>query len=116
MGRGAIIAWLVVPQAICALLAFGIVRAAINSARYLPDTSPMLTRVLVVMGNMVVLPQVILLFALLDIFLFNAFGVRLIPTWVFAVIIMALGLVVLVVFFLRTGRKFRRRYSQSIQE
>ncbi|MFH1647408.1 MAG: hypothetical protein ABID71_06990 [Chloroflexota bacterium] len=116
LGRAAVTAWLVVPQALCPLFAFGIVRTAMLSARYLPPESSPMPRLLPVMGNMLALPQVILIFAMLDIFLYNAYKVKLMPVWVFAVIVMALGGIILGVFFVRTTRQFRRRHAKSLRE
>ena len=116
LGRAPVTAWLVVPQALFTLLAFGMVRTAMLSARYLPPESSPMPWLLPVMGNMLALPQVILIFAMLDIFLYNAYQVKLMPVWVFAVIVMALGGIILVVFFVRTARQFRRRQAKILRE
>jgi uncharacterized membrane protein len=116
LGRSAIVAWLVIPQACCTLLAFAVVSTALLSVRFWSAGATPLKQVLPVMGNMVALPQVILLFAMLDIFLYNAYQIRLIPVWVFTVIIMALGGIVLVAFFIRTTRQFRYPHGKSLQE
>jgi len=68
------------------------------------------------MGNMFGLPQVILTFAMLDIFLYNAYQIRLIALWVFTLIIMVLGVVVLGVFFIKTSRQARRLRAKARQE
>ncbi len=53
------------------------------------------------MGNMVALPQIILCFAMLDIFSYNSYQIHIMPLWVFALIIMGLGGIILGVFFIR---------------
>ncbi len=58
-------------------------------------------RMLLLMGNMVALPQVILCFAMLDIFSYNSFQIHIMPLWVFALIIMGLGGIILGIFFIR---------------
>jgi MFS family permease len=116
LGRAAILAWTLVPQVFFALLAFGIVRTAILSTRYWPAESTLMNKVLLVMGNMLALPQVILVFAMLDIFLYNAYHIKLIPLWAIALIIMVLGGMVLSVFFIRTIRQVRRQQVKSLQE
>jgi hypothetical protein len=68
------------------------------------------------MGNMLALPQIILTLAMLDIFLYNAYQIRLIPLWVSAVIIMVLGLVILGVFFFQTIRQARHQRVKIRQE
>jgi len=60
------------------------------------------------MGNMVALPQIILTFAMLDIFLYNAYQVHLIPLWVFALIVIIAGGVILGTFLIQALRQFRR--------
>lgn len=65
-------------------------------------------RIIQAMGNMLALPQSVLAFAALDIFVFNAFQVRLMPLWLFAVIVMAVGGVLLGIFFVRALRQFLR--------
>jgi hypothetical protein len=79
------------------------------SARYWPADETILKRILPVMGNMAGLPQLILTIAMLDIFLYNAYEIRLIPLWIIAVIAMAAGAIVLGVFFFKVIREARRR-------
>jgi hypothetical protein len=57
------------------------------------------------MGNMIALPQIVLTFAMADIFVYNAYQIHLPPLWVFAVIVMVLGGVVIGVFFVRAIRR-----------
>jgi len=109
LSRGAFITWMLLPQAFFALLAFIIIRVVLLGARYWPPDDRLMNRLLPVMGNMVALPQLILVFTMLDIFLYNAYQIKLLPVWVFAVIIMALGGAVLGVFFARTIRQARRQ-------
>jgi len=116
LSRGAFVAWLIIPQFLFALLAFLIVRLVLLSARYWPLDNTVIRRVLPVMGNMFGLPQVILTFAMLDIFLYNAYQIRLIALWVFTLIIMVLGVVVLGVFFIKTSRQARRLRAKARQE
>ena len=68
------------------------------------------------MGNIIALPQIILTFAMLDIFLYNAYQIRLIPLWIFTLIIMVLGMVVLGTFFFQTARQSRRQRPKIPQE
>ena len=116
IGRSAIIAWLLIPQVVLILLSFAIVRTAVFSTRYLSAEGTPLKKLLMVIGNMVVLPQLIFIFAMLDIFLYNAYQIRLIPVWVFAVIIMVLGVIILGIFFIQTIRQVRRLHGKSLQE
>jgi uncharacterized membrane protein len=116
LSRGAFITWLLIPQVFFTLLAFIVVRLVLLSTRYWPVENAPMKRILPVMGNMVALPQIILTFTMLDIFLYNAYQVKLVPVWVFALVIMILGVVVLGVFFIQTIRQARRQHVKTHQE
>ena len=62
-------------------------------------------RILLVMGNMIGLPQIILSFAMLDIFSYNSYQRHIMPLWVFALIVMTLGGIILAIFFIRAIRQ-----------
>jgi hypothetical protein len=104
-GRGALTFWLMAPQVVLTIV--GVVisgGAAFLSSRLWPEGTP--SRVLLlVMGNMVALPQVVLAFAMLDIFLYNVYQIHLIPLWAFVLLVMVVGGVVLGVFFVRALRQ-----------
>ncbi len=53
------------------------------------------------MGNMMVLLQIVLGYLALDIFSYNSYGVHLLPLWVFALIVMVVGGIILGAFFIR---------------
>jgi uncharacterized membrane protein len=116
LGRGAFVAWLLIPQFLFTLLSFIVIRLVLLSARYWPEDSTLMRRILPVMGNMIALPQIILTFAMLDIFLYNAYQIRLIPIWVFTTIIMILGMIILGVFFFQAIRQARRQRVKTHQE
>lgn len=108
--------WLLLPQLFFTLLAYMVVRVVLLSARYWPADDVIIRRVLPVMGNMAGLPQIVLTFAILDICLYNAYDIRLIPLWIIAVIVMAAGAAVLGVFFYKNIRLARRLRAKSRQE
>jgi uncharacterized membrane protein len=116
LSRGAFVAWLIVPQFLFTMLAFIIVRLILSSARYWPMENTPMRRLLPVMGNMIALPQLILTFAMLDVFLYNAYQIKLIPIWVFTTIIMILGVIILGVFFFQIIRQARRQRVKTHQE
>ncbi len=110
LSRGAIILWLFLPQLFFTLLAgaitWGITKLGAlfrqpESTRIKPES------ILVLMGNMIALPQVILCFAMLDIFSYNSYQIHILPLWVFALIIMGLGGIILGIFFIRAMRQVR---------
>jgi uncharacterized membrane protein len=115
--RGGITAWALGLQFVFALLSLAIAGIATMASRHLEIGETGLNRSLfIVMGNLMALPQVIILFALLDIFLYNAYQVKLIPLWVFAVIVLAVGGVVLGAYFARSLRQSRRQPGKSPRE
>jgi uncharacterized membrane protein len=64
-------------------------------------------RIVSFMGNLVALPQLIVCFAMLDIFSYNSYQTHIMPMWIFLLAIVGLvtiGLVILVVFILSKVR------------
>lgn len=116
VGHWALLAWTIIPQFVFALLAYGIVRIALLTTRYLQTEGTVLPKVLLIMGNMLALPQIILAFAMMDIFLYNAYQIQLIPLWIFAFIVLILGGVVLGIFFIKAIRKARREQAKITRE
>ena len=108
LSRGAIILWLFLPQFFFTLLA-GAITWGITKLGALfrqPESTWIKPEsILVLMGNMVALPQVILCFAMLDIFSYNSYQIHILPLWVFALIIMGLGGIILGIFFIRAMRQ-----------
>jgi len=104
LGREMLIVGMLVPQLLLTLLAaaltWGIGRLNAlfrqqENALVKPES------VLFVMGNMIALPQLVLCFAMLDIFSYNAYEIHLIPLWTFALIVMGLGAIALGLFFIQ---------------
>ena len=100
MSRGAIIAWMLTPQFFFALLAGAIVWGTVKlSAHFRQAVNTGIEKMISLMGNMVALPQIILGFAMLDIFSYNSYQIHLMPLWIFALIVMGLGGMALGIFF-----------------
>ena len=115
--RGAVIAWVMGLQVVFALISLAIACVAASTSHRLQLGETDLNRSLfTIMGNLTALPQIIVLFAMLDIFLYNAYQIKLIPLWVFAVIVLALGGIVLGVFFVRSVRLVRRAQEKNNRE
>ncbi len=108
LGREMITLWLLVPQLLLTLVAgaitWGITKLAILS-RQPESTWIKPERILSLMGNMIALPQIILCFAMLDIFSYNSYQMHLMPLWVFALIIMGVGGIILGIFFILAIRR-----------
>ncbi len=63
-------------------------------------------RIMLIMGNMVAIPQLILVFAMLDIFIYNSYQTHLRPSvLIFALIVMVVGGIFLGAFFVQTMRQ-----------
>ncbi len=104
VSRGAIILWMLAPQLFLTLIAtvitWGITKLAARIGQ--PEKTWIKPeRILLVMGNMMALPQTVLCFAMLDIFSYNSYQIHLLPLWIFALIIMGLGGIILGIFFIR---------------
>jgi hypothetical protein len=115
-GRAIFISWTVGVQAVLALGAFVFIRLVLAGARYWSVESAPLKKLLPVMGNMVALPQVIILFTMLDVFLYNSYEVKLISVLAFALIVLALGAAALGIALVRGARQARRLYTDSHRE
>jgi uncharacterized membrane protein len=116
LSRGSFIIWMLIPQAIFTLLAFIIVRVVLMGANYWPVDNVLIRKMLPVMGNMVALPQIILTFTLLEVFLYNAYHIELIPVWAFALIVLIAGVIVLGVVFIQAILQARRQRNNIPQE
>jgi len=117
VSRTALMAWLLIPQFF--LMFIGVAISGIGSVisrRYELSDSNHIKRLLMAMGNMVALPQIILIFAMLDIFLYNAYYIRLIPLWIVIIVVLLLGTIVLGIFFFRIIRQFRVSNAKQNQE
>ena len=111
LNRGAIILWMLIPQ-LCFTLLAGIMTWRVTKLgalfRQAEGALVKPERVLLVMGNMVAMPQIILCFAMLDIFSYNSYQIHILPLWVFALIVMGLGGIILGIFFIRVMRQIWR--------
>ena len=119
-GRGVITVWMLVPQFFLTLLAVS-VTAGIAKLGILPQGPAGGTikpgSVLALMGNMIGLPQLVIGFAMLDIFSYNSYGIHLMPLWVFALIVMGAGGVILGIILVSVARRARRASSsQGVKE
>lgn len=106
--RSTLVVWAILPHFLLTLLAFavcwGVTRIG-ALARSAEEAGIKLDNLLLVMGNMIALPQLILGFAMLNIFGYNAYQTRLVPLWVIVLIIIIAGAVILGTFFITTIRK-----------
>lgn len=62
-------------------------------------------KIILLMGNMVALLQIVLGFVMLDIFSYNIYESHLMPIWLFALIVMLAGGIVLAIFFIQAIKR-----------
>jgi hypothetical protein len=106
--RAGLIAWLLMPQAALALLSAGLVWTVTHIrslAEYAGETGVSLDGIVMVMGNLIGLPQLILLFAMVNTFGYNAYGKSIVPVWAIVIILVVLGVAVTGIFFVRAIRR-----------
>jgi uncharacterized membrane protein len=108
ISRFQIVLWSIVPQVLLTLLAVVIAYATTKISdlfNQAAEAGIKLDTVLMVMSNMVVIPQLILIFAMLNIFSYNSSQTHIgFVSWVSLAVIIV-GLVFLGIFFVRTLRK-----------
>lgn len=86
------------------VLTYGVVKV---SGRFRQADAPGIARekVVLIMGNMVALPQLILSFVMLDIFSYNSYRIHLLPLWAFALVVMGVGGIILGIFFVQAIKR-----------
>ncbi|MFC2021063.1 DUF1648 domain-containing protein [Chloroflexota bacterium] len=108
-GKGAVILWTLLPQLLLTLVAGGIARGITGLiARLIKGQSTWMKPEIIIslMANMIALPQSILFFAMLDIFSYNSYQIHLLPLWVFALIVLVTGGIIIGIFFFRAVWQF----------
>jgi uncharacterized membrane protein len=116
LSRGAFTGWMIVPQVFFALLSLAVVRLVMLTSRYFPAGHSPLNTLLPLMGNMMVLPQVVLVYAMLGFFLYNVYQINIMPLWIFTLIVLVAGGAILIMLFIRTMRRNRGRRAKISQE
>jgi hypothetical protein len=116
IGRGALVAWLVLPHALFTFMSWGLVSTILLSSRYWSEEGSVIARVLPLMGNMTALAQVVFVLAAVQIFVYNTAGALLAPFWPVAVAVLVAGGTVLVILFMNVFRENRRRHPKPVQE
>ncbi len=110
LSREAIASLTLIPQFILALVSaatvWGIIRLSRSSGQAEGAINP--ESLVLFMGNMLALPQIVIGFVMLDIFSYNVYSRHLMPLWLFALIAMAIAIVVLTVFFVQIIKRSRQ--------
>ena len=109
---GLFVFWALLPQFLLTLGAIVVTWInTIMATRFLDPESALVNpqKIMLIMGNMVAIPQLIIIFAMLDIFSYNSFQTHLRPSvLVFALIVMVVGGIILSAFFVQTMRQVFR--------
>jgi len=108
LGRGMTMVWMLVPQLLLVFLAGG-VAWGVTRLNILPEQGG---RIVSFMGNVVALPQLIILFAMLDILSYNSYQIHILPMWIFLLAILGLATVALGLFGIFILLRARRAMSQ----
>ena len=104
LSRGRISLWAIIPQLLLTLLAIIITYGTTKIGDLFnqgSDTGIKLDTILMVMSNMVIIPQLILVFTMLNIFSYNAFQIHISFIWWISLGIIFAGIVILSIFFIR---------------
>jgi uncharacterized membrane protein len=110
LSREVTMVWALLPQLVFVLLAgatsWGVTRL---SARFgqIKSTGVRLERVVLFMGNLIALPQLIVCFAMVDIFSYNLYQRHIMPIWIFPLVILGLVTIALGIFLVSIFSKAR---------
>jgi len=108
LNRTTIVLWSLLPQLFLTIVSGAVtwlISKLSTTSSDIADIMVKLGRLPLVMGNMVVIPQIILFFAMLDIFSYNSYQVHILPLWALSLIVMVTGAVILTVIFIQTIRR-----------
>jgi uncharacterized membrane protein len=110
LGRNQILFVLLFPQALLTMIAAGSVWAMIKVSSRLQNIQIALKpeKIIIVMGNILALPQLVLAFFMLDIFLYNAWQIHFLPIWLTGAVVMVAGGIYIGAFFVNAFRTARR--------
>jgi len=113
-----IVFWVLLPQFVLTLGAIVITWVnSILARRFLDPEAALVNprKIMLIMGNMVAIPQLIIIFAMLDIFSYNSNYTHLRPSvLVFALIVMVAGGIILGAFFVQTMRQVYRGNRKTL--
>jgi len=113
LSRGMVMLWVLMPQFLFTLLAgaivWGIIKLGIlfrqtQGTRIKPES------ILSLMGNVIALPQLVICFAMLDIFSYNSCEIHIMPMWIFLVIILGLATIILGILIILIFSRARQQY------
>ncbi|MGD0794329.1 MAG: hypothetical protein ABR958_01875 [Dehalococcoidales bacterium] len=102
VSRGGFLVWTLGLQLVFVLISLAIALFITGAARRMQLAESQLNRTIFgIMGNMVALPQIIVAYAMADIFLYNVYGRALPALWAFALAVLFMGGIIMAVLFTR---------------
>jgi uncharacterized membrane protein len=104
-----------VPQLFFVLLAAGIAWVVTRLGRqsgWAESGGVSAGRIVSFMGNILALPQLILLFAMLDILSYNSYQIHILPMWLFLIVVLGLATIALLVLAVFIYLRARKAMSQ----
>ena len=111
LGGGATTLWMILPLLLLFLVAWGIawgITRLDTRWGWARGGGVKARRIVSFMGNILALPQLIILFAMLDILIYNSYQTHILPMWIFLIVILGLATIFLavlaVIIFLRARR------------
>jgi heme/copper-type cytochrome/quinol oxidase subunit 2 len=113
ISRFVAVLWAIIPQMLMALIAmvitYGTTKIRALFAQESETGVKQLENILLVMSNMVIIPQLILLVAMLNIFSYNSFQTNISFVWWISLAVIFIGIAFLSVFFVRTIQKMSKQ-------
>jgi uncharacterized membrane protein len=110
LSREVTMVWMLLPQLVFVLLAWGVAWGVTRFSRRFGQIKGGVVRaerVILFMGNLLALPQLLLCFAMVDIFSYNLYQTHLMPMWAFLLAIVGLVTIALGVFLVYVFSKMR---------
>jgi uncharacterized membrane protein len=109
LGRQMILILALLPQFVLFIIAIALTWGVVRAGRSIGQIASALKPegLLMLMANIVALPQIIFGFVMLDVFIYNIYGSHIMPLWLFALIIMIIGGILLAIFFIQAFKRSR---------
>jgi uncharacterized membrane protein len=109
LSREMTIFWMLMPQLVFVLVAWGIAWGVSRLSRRFEQGGSGIRaeKVVLFMGNLVVLPQLLVCFAMVDIFSYNLYQRHIMPMWVFPLVILGVVTIALGIFLAYIFSKLR---------
>jgi hypothetical protein len=111
LNKGTLVLWATVIQVILLLAAVSVTSVTawiFNRYGQLDKRGVNPQTVFTMMGNMIGMPQLIIFFAMLDIFSYNSYQIHVLPLWLNALLVLLAGGIIISIFFLRILLHIRR--------